>query len=134
LSIYTYSNNPRSFDRFVVSQQSGHNGCMKGKVGIAELEAHLSEYVHAAQRGEEIVIHDGDTPVARLVPLAERELPFRIIPASRPSRGSDDMVGCYPTGLTPEEVERLIAETRADSIDEWLNEWLSSRESTSKPR
>jgi hypothetical protein len=40
----------------------------------------------------------------------------------------------FPTGLAPEEVERLIAETRADSIDQWLNEWLSSRESTSKPR
>src|ERR1017187_3479175 len=102
---------------------------MKGKVGIAELEAHLSEYVRAAQGGEEIVIHDGDTPLAKLVPLAERELPFHLIPASWPSRGSDDMSGCYPAGLTPEEVEQVIAETRADPIDEWLNEWLSSRES-----
>lgn len=107
---------------------------MKGKVGIAELEAHLSEYVRAAQGGEEIVIHDGDTPLAKLVPLAERELPFRIIPASRPTRGIDDMGGVYPTGLTPEEVERLIAETRAEPMDEWLNEWLSSRKSTSTPR
>lgn len=107
---------------------------MKGKVGIAELEAHLSEYVRAAQAGEEIVIEDGDTPIARLVPLAEREWLSRIIPASRPSRGSDDMGGVYPTGLTPEEVEQLIAETRADSIDEWLDQWLSSHESTSNPR
>jgi prevent-host-death family protein len=103
---------------------------MKGKVGIAELEAHLSEYVRAAQEGEEIVIHDGDTPVAKLVPLTERRAPLRIIPATLPSRGIDDMEGVYPTGLTPEEVEQLIAETRADSIDEWL----SSRESTSTPR
>ena len=107
---------------------------MKGKVGIAELEAHLSEYVRAAQGGEEIVIHDGETPVAKLVPLVKRELPFRIIPASLPSRGSEDMEGYCPPGLTPEEVDRLIAETRADSIDEWLNEWLRSHESTSKPR
>jgi prevent-host-death family protein len=107
---------------------------MKGKVGIAELEAHLGEYIRAAQGGEEIVIQDGDTPVARLVPLAERELPFRIIPASRPSRGSDDMVGSCPPGVTQEDIDRALAETRADSIDEWLNECLSSRASTSKRR
>jgi prevent-host-death family protein len=107
---------------------------MKGKVGIAELEAHLSEYVRAAQGGEEIVIQDGDTPVAKLVPVSERRWPQGTIFASLPSRGSDDMEGCYPEGLTPEEVERIIAYTRADRIDEWLNEWLSSRKPTSKPR
>jgi prevent-host-death family protein len=107
---------------------------MKGKVGIAELEAHLGEYVRAAQGGEEIVIQDGDTPVAKLVPVGEREWLSRMIPASLPSTGIDDMEGHYPEGLTPEEVEEIIAYTRSDRIDEWLNEWLSSRKSTSKPR
>jgi prevent-host-death family protein len=135
LSISTYSNNPAGFDPVCVkAPEVAIMVNMKGRVGIAELEANLSEYVRAAQGGEEIVIHDGDTPLAKLVPLAEREWPFRMIPASRPSRGSEDMGGVYPTGLTPEEVEQLIAETRADPIDEWLNEWLSSRESTSTPR
>jgi antitoxin (DNA-binding transcriptional repressor) of toxin-antitoxin stability system len=90
--------------------------------------------VRAAQGGEEIVIQDGDTPVAKLVPMTEPELPLRMIPAKWQSRGIDDFGGVYPTGMTPAEVEELIAETRADPIDEWLNEWLSSRESTSKPR
>lgn len=53
---------------------------MKAKAGIDELEAHLSGHVRAAQAGEEIVIHDGETPVAKLVPLAE-QFRFRIIPA-----------------------------------------------------
>lgn len=107
---------------------------MKGKVGIAELGAHLNDYVRAAQEGEEIVIQDGDTPVAKLVPLAEQAWPRRIIPATLPSRGIDDFEGFCPEGLTQEDVDRALAETRADSIDDWLDEWLSSHASTSKPR
>jgi prevent-host-death family protein len=94
---------------------------MKSKVGIAELKAHLSEYVRAAQKGKEVIIKDRETEVAKIVPIRERPLAFRIIPASRPSKGIDDMAGFRPTGVTPEEVERIFAETRADRIDEWLN-------------
>src|SRR5271155_1270098 len=34
------------------------NMVMSSNVGIAELKAHLSEYVRAAQRGDEIIIKD----------------------------------------------------------------------------
>jgi prevent-host-death family protein len=94
---------------------------MKSKVGIAELKAHLSEYVRAAQKGKEVVIKDRETEVAKIVPIRERKLPFQVIPASRPSMGIDDFAGFRPTGVTPEEIERIFAETRADRIDEWLN-------------
>lgn len=94
---------------------------MKAKVGIAELKAHLSEYVHAAQKGKEIIIKDRDTPIAKLVPIDARKLPFRVIPPSRPSRGIDDMVGFRPSGVTPEEVDRIIEDNRSDRIDEWLS-------------
>jgi prevent-host-death family protein len=94
---------------------------MKRKVGIAELKAHLSEYLRAVRNGREITIKDRETEVAKMVPIGERKLPFRVIPASRPSTGTDDMVGFRPTGVTPEEIERILAETRADRIDEWLN-------------
>lgn len=109
--------------------RSGHNEDMKGKVGIAELKAHLSEYVRAAQKGKEIIIKDRDTPIAKLVPIETRTLPFRVIPASRPSRGVNDMVGARPTGVTPEEIDRIIEENRADHEDEWLNlvESMSTR-------
>ena len=40
-------------------------------VKIAEMKAHLSELVAKAEAGEEIIIHRGNLPVARLVPLAE---------------------------------------------------------------
>ena len=39
-------------------------------VKIAEMKAHLSELVAKAEAGEEIIIHRGNLPVARLVPLA----------------------------------------------------------------
>ena len=94
---------------------------MKSKVGIAELKAHLSAYVRAAQKGKEVIIKDRETEVAKIVPIRERTLAFRVIPASRPSKGIDDMAGFRPTGVTPEEIERIFAETRADRIDEWLN-------------
>ena len=94
---------------------------MKSKVGIAELKAHLSEYVRAAQKGKEVVIKDRETEVAKIVPIRERTLAFRVIPASRPSNGIDDMAGFRPTGVTAEDIDRMVAETRADRIDEWLN-------------
>ena len=94
---------------------------MKSKVGIAELKAHLSEYVRAAQKGKEVIIKDRETEVAKMVPIRERMSVFQVIPASRPSKGIDDLAGFRPTGVTPEEIERIFAETRADRIDEWLN-------------
>ena len=94
---------------------------MKSKVGITALKTHLSAYVRAAQKGKEIVIRDRATPIAKLTPIDGRKLPFRVIPASRPLRGIDDMAGFCPAGVTPEDVERIFAETRADRIDEWLS-------------
>ena len=40
-------------------------------VRIAEMKAHLSELVTRAEGGEEIIIHRGNRPVARLMPLVE---------------------------------------------------------------
>jgi prevent-host-death family protein len=94
---------------------------MKSKVGIAELKAHLSEYVRAAQKGKEVIIKDRETEVAKMVPIRERMPVFQVIPASRPSKGIDGLAGFRPTGVTPEEIDRIFAETRADRIDEWLN-------------
>lgn len=37
-------------------------------VGIRELKAHLSEYVHRAQAGEQVTITDRGIPIAQLAP------------------------------------------------------------------
>jgi prevent-host-death family protein len=42
------------------------------QVGIAELKAHLSEYLVRVQQGEEIIVADRGRPVAHLVPPPRR--------------------------------------------------------------
>jgi len=41
---------------------------------IAELKAHLSEYMAAVKRGEEIIVTERSVPVARISPLADRDV------------------------------------------------------------
>jgi prevent-host-death family protein len=42
------------------------------QVRIAELKARLSEYLRAVRRGETIAVLDRETPVAQIVPVADR--------------------------------------------------------------
>lgn len=39
------------------------------RVGTADLKAHLSEHLRAVRDGEEILVMDRSTPIARVVPL-----------------------------------------------------------------
>lgn len=39
-------------------------------VGVAELKAKLSAYLRSVRRGNDVVIHDRNEPIARLVPYA----------------------------------------------------------------
>ncbi len=41
------------------------------QVRIAELKAHLSQYLRAVRGGQTIAVLDRDTPVAHIVPIAE---------------------------------------------------------------
>lgn len=50
-------------------------------VGIAQLKAHLSEYVRRAQAGDTVEVRDRDRPVARLVPVPAASLGLTIRPA-----------------------------------------------------
>src|SRR5437879_3219708 len=100
---------------------------MKTKeVGIANLKAHLSQYIRAAQKGEEIIIKDRETPVAKLSPIRNSRWPFETIPATRPIKGIDEMVGHRPRGIKQSEVAKILADMRKDRMDEWLEEWLNS--------
>ena len=46
------------------------NDVMK-TVRVAELKAHLSAHLRMASSGEEVLVLDRNTPIARIVPLAE---------------------------------------------------------------
>ena len=47
-------------------------------VGIRELKQHLSRYLARVREGEEIVITDRGTPVARIAPVRRAELPANL--------------------------------------------------------
>jgi prevent-host-death family protein len=92
-------------------------------VGIAELKAHLSEYVRAARKGEEIIIKDHDTPVAKLVPFDDPRLTApRIIRATRSMAEVERMIDAAPRdSIVPAEaIDRAIEESREDVYDKWI--------------
>ena len=92
-------------------------------VGIRELKAHLSEYVHRAQAGEVVVVTDRGRPVAELRPCqpVEDDLPEAIrrgiaegwiTPARRRGPlGPSPIALRLPDGLTSEQ---LLTEDRED--------------------
>jgi prevent-host-death family protein len=55
----------------------------KNQVGIADLKAHLSEYIARARAGERVVICDRRKPVAELCATSEPEA-LEFIPAELP--------------------------------------------------
>ena len=76
--------------------------------------------MRAAQKGKEIVIKDRDTPIAKLMPIEEKKLPFRVIPAEREIHNINEMKSVSVPGLKPELVEQALAEAREDRLFEWV--------------
>ena len=54
------------------------------KTGIADLKAHLSQYLRAVRAGEEVTVLDRETPIATIVPARKRS---RVV-VRRPARGA----------------------------------------------
>ena len=55
------------------------------QVRVAELKAHLSEYLRAVRGGQTIAVLDRDTPIAQIVPIKERTaLKIRTPPPGTP--------------------------------------------------
>jgi prevent-host-death family protein len=55
-------------------------------VGIAELKAHLSRYIHAVRRGQTVTVLDRKEPVALVVPITSERRALRTQRAIRPLR------------------------------------------------
>jgi prevent-host-death family protein len=94
---------------------------MSSNVGIAELKAHLSEYVRAAQKGGEIIIKDRQTPVAKLVPIEQPQMLGEIRRATRSVAEVQHVLNAAPfdSPMPPEAFQRMLDEERADHSDEW---------------
>lgn len=86
------------------------------RVKISELKAHLSEYLRAAQRGEQILVCDRNTPVALFGP------PFQddefddvvIIPAERPMFDWSTLP--HPPPAEPGSALKALDEVREDRL------------------
>jgi prevent-host-death family protein len=105
---------------------------MTPSVGIAELKAHLSEYVRAAQKGKEFIVKDRHTPVAKLTPVSSGlasahsasagrpALP--VTPATRSMAEVERMLdrARYKSAVPDAAVDRAIQENKQDVYDQWL--------------
>jgi prevent-host-death family protein len=95
---------------------------MKPNVGIAELKAHLSVYVRAAQKGREIIIQDRNTPVAKLLPIGPPSRTLRVIPATRSMAEVERMLdAAAKKPLVPKDVlEKALQDNKRDNYDKWI--------------
>ena len=84
--------------------RTGHDVVMK-QVRIADLKAHLSEYLHRARDGETITVCDRDTPVALLVPVPSKPPRLKTRP---PLPGSGKWYEVKVDPLPPEVVDRIM--------------------------
>lgn len=81
------------------------------EVGVAELKAHLSEYLRQVRAGESIVIRDRDRPIARLVPYEEESVPLVVHRATGHHR---DWVAPPPLELGGVDVLAVLLELRGE--------------------
>lgn len=83
-------------------------------VGIADLKARLSHYLRGVRRGDEVLVLDRDTPVARIVPYSSsgRELTIREPRAGAAAPGK--VVLPPPLGLKRDVVELLLEERQVE--------------------
>jgi len=58
-----------------------HNQVMN-EVGIADLKAHLSQYLRKVRSGRTLTVLDRDTPIAQIVPV-DAEAPLELRRATR---------------------------------------------------
>jgi prevent-host-death family protein len=84
------------------------------EVRIAELKSKLSEYLRAVRSGNEVVIKDRETPIARIVPYENRPRRLVIRPATISLKAVDKLVFRRPRGLKPGAVDDALKWVRRD--------------------
>jgi prevent-host-death family protein len=94
---------------------------VKTEVKIAELKDKLSAYLRLVREGNEVIIKDRDTPIARLMPYEQQRPPRLIL---RPAIGSlkdiDKMRFRRPKGLKPGDLERALKWSKREVWDKGL--------------
>ena len=86
----------------------------RGQAKIGEFKAHLSEYLRSVRAGQEVVVFDRDTPVARVIP-ADRTVRNGII--LRPGKGNLKDLKFSRINLSIDLVQELLDERRRERED-----------------
>ena len=78
------------------------------RVGVADLKAHLSQYLRKVRRGHVVTVLDRDTPIARIVPYG-LETPLEVRRATRKPRS----LRLPPRPATPTDSLSVLLKDRA---------------------
>ena len=89
-------------------------GHMRSEVRIAEFKSKLSRYLRSAQAGNEIIIKDRDTPVARLVPCAAPAPGLEFRPPVGSLKDLDKIPRYRPKKLKLKDLEAVLRADRRD--------------------
>ena len=86
-------------------------------INVAELKAHLSQYLRKAQNGERIVVTDRQTPIAELVPLRRTGNVWERLAAERGLRLGTASKAPFTPSATKNKIdwERLLADVQKDT-------------------
>ena len=91
-------------------------GHMRAEVRIAELKSNLSRYLRSVQAGNEIVIKDRETPIARLVPCQRPKRRLLSRQPVGPLKDLDQAPVYSPKKLTLRDLERALRQERRDRL------------------
>ncbi|MEE2950438.1 MAG: type II toxin-antitoxin system prevent-host-death family antitoxin [Pseudomonadota bacterium] len=69
------------------------------QVSVEAAESNLSKLIEAAAKGEDVVIAQGERPVAKLVPIPQRRFKIGIL--------KDQLIGSAPDFLAPLSEDEL---------------------------
>jgi len=92
---------------------------VKTEVKIAELKGKLSEYLRSVRRGNEIVIKDRETPIARIVPYESSPKRLNVRHATMSLKDADKLIASLPRpkGLKPGDADRALKWVRRDRFE-----------------
>lgn len=82
-------------------------------VGVAELKARLSAYLRAVRRGNDLVIHDRNEPIARIVPYAAADQRLVVREPARKYASLARVPLPRPVKLKVDAVQLLLDERRS---------------------
>jgi prevent-host-death family protein len=84
-------------------------------VAVTELRAHLGRWIDAAREGNDVVITDRGTPVARIVAIDSTSAMDRLTAQgiiSRPKRSTRPVAGDRPRPAPKRSVADIVSEQR----------------------